>query len=396
MNLEKRFIAIKDFLLKHQYLHEREVLERDDFQQSPYHFWAQEVQKLSPTKRITLENELDIRAPLSESYSQFLKQIRELCVIPKFPYRDKELPKELLARINAKKRHEISVIKQQLSHKEINKIIDIGSGAGHLSSVLLHQNNKESLCIDMSSDFQAIGKKKLTRHAPNILKRLQFETHKITDRSQFPTSDLLIGLHACGDLSSILIQKYVKANIKNLLSYGCCYHKLTKEHYNLSQNADLKLTNHSLTMAAKSYKSLDITDYQKRQRVKNFRYTLHFFMQEKLNLEFETIGNANQEDYQGKFSQYMYKYLAQSKSFSESDLEEYYEEKKNDVDYYIAAGIIRSHLARLVELYIILDRALFLKEKGFAVEVQETFSSKLSPRNISLFSRITKEESSLP
>jgi hypothetical protein len=38
---------------------------------------------------------------------------------------------------------------------------------------------------------------------------------------------LLVGLHACGDLSSLIIKNFVASpNSKSLINFGCCYHKL--------------------------------------------------------------------------------------------------------------------------------------------------------------------------
>jgi hypothetical protein len=50
----------------------------------------------------------------------------------------------------------------------------------------------------------------------------------------------------------------------------------------------------------------------------------------------------------------------------------------------LAAGLIRNALGRVMELYLLVDRAIFLEEKGYKVEVQEFFDEELSPRNIGI------------
>ena len=89
----------------------------------------------------------------------------------------------------------------------MTKVIDIGSGAGHLSSVLLSLplGIKESVCIDAESKFQQIGIDKLKRYAPNILKKIKFKTVLVGDETHFSLKEheLLIGLHCCGDLNTV-------------------------------------------------------------------------------------------------------------------------------------------------------------------------------------------------
>jgi len=58
-----------------------------------------------------------------------------------------------------------------------------------------------------------------------------------------------------------------------------------------------------------------------------------------------------------------------------------------DLERTIRAGLIRGILGRLIEIYIVLDRAIYLEEKGLRSEVFSFFNPKLSPRNILLFAK---------
>ena len=48
----------------------------------------------------------------------------------------------------------------------------------------------------------------------------------------------------------------------------------------------------------------------------------------------------------------------------------------------ILADIIRGLLGRVIETYLVLDRAVSLEEQGHKVDVIEIFDRKLSPRNL--------------
>jgi hypothetical protein len=50
----------------------------------------------------------------------------------------------------------------------------------------------------------------------------------------------------------------------------------------------------------------------------------------------------------------------------------------------LVAGLIRNAFGRLMELYILLDRALYLEEHGYKVELLEFFDEPISPRNLGI------------
>jgi len=393
MNLEKRFIDIQAFVHEHQYLHESEVLERYPHFSPPYLQWAQELGRLPTEQRLEHENELATDHITNAQYLEYLHQIKSLMNIESDQFSEEQIPQILKKKMSQKKQHELVVIKQQLEKMDFNHYLDIGSGAGHLSSYLLWENDRTSTCIDQSRDFQEIGIKKLSRDLPELLQRIQFKqaTFDRTAEIAAPANSALLGLHACGDLSVELLESFKKSHHKGFLNYGCCYHKLSEHNLNLSKLAKknpLNFTNHSLTLAAKSYKSKSKEEMKLRDKVKLFRYGLHIYLKDQFDLDFISIGNGTKKDYDGVFSDYAKKYAGNYlEATSKEELETFIQSNstKEKINLLQSLGIIRSHLARLIEIYLILDRALYLKENGYQVQVTETFDKDISPRNISLW-----------
>jgi hypothetical protein len=104
--------------------------------------------------------------------------------------------------------------------------------------------------------------------------------------------------------------------------------------------------------------------------------------------KFQTIGNASKSDYAGNFSDYALKYVPElEESHTRGNLQSFFDSEitKDRVNKILNLGIIRSHFARLLEVFIIIDRGIYLIDNGFRVELYETFNRELSPRNISLF-----------
>lgn len=401
MDLEKRFCEIRDFLSEFQYLHELEVMERYPYPlKDPYQKWSEVLLQLSDVDIIALECFGDTssiqkisKSDATKGLTEYFKKAWKLSSIPKLELSCEKIPQHLSRKMSQKKVHEVSSIHALLSDKQFSQIIDVGSGAGHLSSILVHDRELKSFCVDMNKEFQEQGVKKLRRWNPELLDKIEFIHFELKKQKLLPFAykadeTLVIGLHSCGPLSTYLVENQAQNFGQKLLNFGCCYHKLTNE-YNLSQLAKkspLTFTNHALTMAAKCHRIFGIEDFNKRNRVKRFRYAFHFYCQEVLKTPFATLGNAKSSDYHGTFSEYVKKYYPIEVSSKELDHYFLAPTTQSNIQLALKGGVIRSVLGRLIELYLLLDRAIYLKEAGQNVSVNEVFNRELSPRNIAIIS----------
>lgn len=392
MNYEKRFLEIKEFLKEHEYLHELEMLERCEAPlKEPYSSWVEELAQLSLEELIDLEINKNTEKIKNPEFKSFINQVNTLIKIPQLKLKQTKIDPFLKRKMNAKKVYEIQTLKTLIDPIEkITTFIDIGSGAGHLSSALIvDQPRKKSFCIDLNSEFQSMGKEKLKRWTPDVLTRLQFIKMEISEETKYPFSyhqknTLIIGLHSCGPLSTYLIKQIPQ----NILNFGCCYHKL-KDEYNLSINAcvdPLWFTNHALTSASKTHFKIDQEDYLKKLAVKRYRYTLHYILKEKLNIDFMSIGNAKESDYQLEFADYAYKFSEDIKSITRDELINLYDKYQKKVHFVIRSGSLRALLARVIEVYLNLDRVLYLNENGVSSELLAIFDKEISPRNLCILS----------
>lgn len=390
MNLENQFLQIKSFLERHIELINSEVLINYENLNENYHKWARTLAQLDLDKILALENKFEAPKEASDDLINYLQEINELTKLEKIALDHISIPKSLKRRMSLKKEHECTRIKAFLKD-DLDKahILDIGSGAAHLSSLLTYDSHAKSICVDQESSFQQIGLKKLKRECPELLERIAFKCQKFDKNAPIDSSiNLMIGLHTCGHLANDLLDSYIKHDKGRFLNFGCCYHKLTQSHLNISKLAKkvpLKLTNHALTMAAKSYKTMTKSTYEKRKAVKDFRYTLHLFLKKYENQNFSSLGNAQKADYQNDFSVYAKKYYPGCKKYSDSVLRDFFKTHKSEYEHIQNLGIIRSLSARMVETYIILDRALYLKEQGHQVSVIELFNKDISPRNLGIY-----------
>ncbi|XP_066539444.1 protein RRNAD1 [Hoplias malabaricus] len=228
---------------------------------------------------------------------------------------------------------------------------------------------------------------------------------------------VLTGLHACGDLSATLLRHFVNCpRVKGITSVACCYMKLTtKENPNppgvvpppLTDN--IKEVLHSdygypmsewvrgLSEYELSYKAREgachaIEDYLNRLREESgllkthcYRAALECIIRaERPQLRragIQTIKKAHTLS----FSEYARLGLPRvglpaDLSFDHVSVENMLGQQGRVVVYFSLALL----LAPVVETLVLLDRMLFLQERGFQSQLVPLFDPALSPRNLVL------------
>lgn len=302
-----------------------------------------------------------------------------------------------------KKQHEIRklapYINQVYQDKKISEVLDIGGGVGFLAQTLNNQFGHHVTSIDMNSEFQKTG---VDRHAKNAKHphKVNFKTVKVENGGEFveilKNNVMPVGLHTCGKLALDIIRVSSDKKVPALINFGCCYHTLDKtpDLQNISQfsrdNEPLWMSKFALTLACRAHRKLDEKDFDLKQKVKYYRYAIHILLHDLYDQkELVTLGNSNPKLYDESFGVYVYdqfKRIHINPKHSVDELNAWYAnpEIHTLIDRMLAAGIIRNALGRIMEIYLLLDRAIFLEEQGYDVKVEEFFDEEVSPRNIGI------------
>ncbi len=393
MTLSQQFTAIAKLLREHQYLHEQELLKRQPAPlPDPYQDWQKEISSWNDNDIAQFEYKLSADKIQSTDFSDFTNTIKSLSWVKQVAITPNKLSANVKRGMTPKKVHEIEFI-SHLFDQKINtpNIIDIGSGKGLLSAALTHQHPRQSICIDMDQQLQIQGKKRLQKWLPDTLSKIQFIHQKIDKNKGIPAPSgetTLIGLHACGNLSSQIIQQAVNQKMTHIINFGCCYHHI-RDDYNLSihgKQQNLWFSHEALHLAAHAHRLIDANTIQKRTAVKRYRYALHLFLTEHYHLPFQKVGDGKTADYQRSFATYAKKFAPQLQGVSDGTLDRYFNQKSTQttIQDVLSADSIRNVLGRLIELYIVLDRCLYLEEKGYEVTLHSCFDRRISPRNLGI------------
>ncbi len=397
-NLESGFLKLRDFLAPYTSIITSEPLEDYPNHLAPYPLeWIEDLKKLSKTDLYLFSARRDISNISNPSFLFFLNQCKELSrlrhykqVEPIF-YKDSSLSK-----ITGKKLHELSAVNEFAREKKLSRIIDFAGGKGHLSYILSKEQGLQCTSIDSNLELQESGKKRNAKYKNNSIRYIN---HFFSSQDSFGLAqygDYCLGLHTCGGLSKILFDESIKSDLEGLLNFGCCYFKMNKSDYHLSklsQERPLALNPYSLSLAARSHGSLSKNKYDLQISVKFYRYMFKFFLEEFYNISHSVVLKTSRKSiYRGSFSSYAKEQLNRlnlTSHISDSEIEKfshnlYYQNIIWDMLY---AHAIRSYLGKPLEVYLILDRALYLFEKNYKVEVLEFFNEDISPRSIGIFAK---------
>lgn len=348
------------------------------------------------------------------SFAQFMSALIELSRLPSIASLP-EIPLEAWAfnGVKKKKQHEIQtivpILKKTKAENNFDYVVDIGGGVGHLSRVLAHYHGIGSISLDRDSYFQKIGEGRLQKYRKleggQEVKFINLNFGDKKDESLlqdiFKAESFGLGLHTCGALANILIQKSIDFKTTGLLSFGCCYHRLNPEvDFPLSlfykENHFFKLNLYGLSLATRSHAEMTFDDYQTKERVKYYRYALHLFLMKNFGSNYFTeVGECPIKTYWGPFAAYIRSKLAELKlehHFSDQDFDEFYNDPhtQKELRVMFLCNIIRWQLGRALEVYLLLDRCLYLEEQGYTASIEQYFEEALSPRNIGILALLKK------
>ncbi|KAL6488553.1 hypothetical protein MHYP_G00022940 [Metynnis hypsauchen] len=277
----------------------------------------------------------------------------------------------------------------------------------HSNSVLNHLCKEDSLNESPVCAMPNITSGRTSPIYPNV-----HSCNKRPNRSDF----VLTGLHACGDLSATLLRHFVDCpHVQAITSVACCYMKITTKENPappgvvpppLSDNSkDVSqsfgypmsewvkgLAQHELSYKAREGACHAVEDYIHRLREESALLKTHCYraaLESIIRAERPHLRRAGiqtiRKAHMLAFSEYARLGLPRvglpaDLPFDHVSVESMLEQQGRVVVYFSLALL----LAPVVETLVLLDRMLFLQERGFQSQLVPLFDPALSPRNLVL------------
>ncbi|QJC77075.1 methyltransferase [Pseudomonas umsongensis] len=267
--------------------------------------------------------------------------------------------------------------------------LDWCSGKGHLGRRLL-QPGQQLTCLEYDPALVASGQALSQHHRLHAL-HVEQDVLAANAAALLEARHTPVALHACGDLHVRLIRLASAAGCKQLAIAPCCYNRTHLTRYSpmssAAQHSDLQLSLDDLGLPMSE--TVTAGARVRRQRDTSMARRLGFdLLQRQLRGVDEYLPTPSLPSawLEKSFAEYC-QHLAELKELSTVGAQNWLELE--------AAGwqrlaqvrnleLLRGLFRRPLELWLVLDRALFLQEQGYTVRLGTFCESSITPRNILL------------
>lgn len=209
------------------------------------------------------------------------------------------------------------------------------------------------------------------------------------EKHQLFSNDLhAVALHACGDLHVVLMKQASLHQIKNLSIAPCCYHLIRDDSYQAMSEygkaSELSLSKNELRIPLQETVTGGERVSRHRHQEMVYRLALDELLRDQTGKdEYQSIPSVKKSQLQFGFEAFC-RWASDKKGFEllEADWAEY--ESRGEARFLNMErlGLVQQLFQRPLELWLVLDKALYLQEQGYQVELSQFCDKKITPRNI--------------
>ncbi|TMS62342.1 methyltransferase [Pseudoalteromonas sp. S3173] len=274
-------------------------------------------------------------------------------------------------------------------------ILEWCAGKGHLGRMLAFNGAPSVHSIELQSHLCEQGQKSAQQQGL----AMQFsQANVLTDNTQdfFNPQTHAVALHACGALHQTFMHQASAAKVTQISFSPCCYHLFTENNYQaMSEQAKrsaLNLTHRDLKLALQE--TVTAPSRVGKVRKTEVEWRLGFdALRKSLTGEsaYVSVPSVNKAIFSDSFESFC-KWAADKKALK----------LPKDIDYnkFLLIGqarkkiterveLVRHVFRRAIEVWLVLDRALYLQQQGYNVSVSTFCEKQLTPRNILILASLT-------
>ncbi|WP_445428345.1 methyltransferase [Alishewanella sp. HL-SH05] len=269
-------------------------------------------------------------------------------------------------------------------------VLEWCAGKGHLGRLFAAQSSRAVTSIEWQPSLCEAGSALASQHKiPQQF--IQADVLTTAGAAAVHAEQQVLALHACGELHLQLLAVAVAKGCQQLQVAPCCYHLISSSDYQpLSKQAQadaLALSRQDLKLAVQG----QVTAGERVSRLRQTEVTWRLAYDEwRAQLTgqraYQPLPSLPKQWFSGDFAAF---------AKMAASLQHLIAPAVTDWPSYLAAGearyllvqrldIVRHLFRRPLELYLVLDRALYLQQHGYQVSVQAFCDYQLTPRNLLL------------
>ena len=274
-------------------------------------------------------------------------------------------------------------------------VVDWCSGRGHLARAMHLAGGARVLCLERDPKLHH-------RDLPEDVTFLAHDVLKPLDSAHLQSTDLHTALHACGDLHLSMLRQTANAGVPALACAPCCYHFTTDQVYGglsrMAQESKLRPSKDELRLATAETTTANTLDRKLRHQELLWRvaFDLHLRQLRQVDAYSRTpsVRKSLLKTSFNAFAQSLVEALERKgrRDFDFSPLSARAQEqlmRQAQAKLSIVSRLEKAQLAfrPALERWLLLDRALYLQERGYRVDIQQFCAKHDSGRNHVILAR---------
>ncbi len=358
--------------------------------------WCQLYPELTRALLALDESELALYNNDNEALIRFIAAyIPELSVIPlltKLPAAaaraQPAIAPHLQTGIPGRKWQQLTALYNSTEHPG-RAITEWCGGKGYLGRLLSKQWQQPVVTLEFNPQLVAQGRTLAGKYG--VAQRFE-----LLDVLQEPVAEFLrhhhtFALHACGDLHRELVQRIIETKAPAFTIVPCCYHLGRKQHYTaFNPELTLQLSREALRLAVNETVTAHHCEIEKRDRDMVWKLAFQQLWQTlDPTADYHPLNPVPKTWLNDDFKTYCLK-LCQREQLSLSHepewqtLEQLGFQRQHDV---LRLQLLRHCFRRVLELWLVMDMAVFLQNHAYKVSIHTFCARELTPRNIKIEGR---------
>lgn len=268
-----------------------------------------------------------------------------------------------------------------------SKWLEWCSGKGYLGRFLTHTSQRPVESFEWQESLCQAGQSYADKHG---LAMRFIQGDAFADESQhiFCEDQHVVALHACGDLHIYALKHAISAGSKQISFSPCCYHLIQGDVYHAlsraGQSARLSLSKQDLRIPLQQTVTGGARVQRHRQTEMSYRLGFAAMLKQEFAFkDYEPIPSIKKSQLSEGFASFC-QWAIKAKQLSirlPQDLE-YWEQVGQALFYKMEAlGAVQEIFKRPLEVWLALDKMLYLEENGYRAEIIEFCKREQSPRN---------------
>jgi hypothetical protein len=271
-------------------------------------------------------------------------------------------------------------------------VLEWCAGKGHLGRLLSAERQLPVTSLEWQTSLCQQGQ--LLAQRLQLPQQFQHCDVMALPVASLPSHHSIIALHACGDLHRRLLEQFTQTAAAELFVAPCCYHLQADSHYQpmsvMARQSSLRLAKSDLKLAVQDF----VTAGQRTARLRATEQLWRLVFQ---LYRAEVSGDANYQPLPALSKQMFSTDVMQFISWA-CQLHNIPEPTAALIEYFVplahkrlqlvhSLDQVRQLFRRPLELWLLLDRALFLQQQGYQVRLQQFCRYQDSPRNTMIIAK---------